>query len=98
MQGPIYKDMVFASILARAKNCLFLERWTQQVRQAHLPVGLDVAAAGFNAGSASGAAAGWRESGKEGRGCRDFNYGLGIFGFFSILAHEGISAAKASGN
>lgn len=98
MQGRIYGDMIFRDS-GPSEDCLYLNVWTPaDSANARLPVMVWIYGGGFAAGAASEPRQDGENLARKGVVVVNFNYRLGIFGFFthSGLAKE--SGHTASGN
>lgn len=98
MQSPIFSDMVFRD-KGPSEDCLYLNVWTPaNSTSARLPVMVWIYGGGYRAGAASEPRQDGEELAKKGVVVVNFNYRLGIFGFFAHadLAKESIH--NATGN
>lgn len=98
MQGHIYSDMIFRDS-GPSEDCLYLNVWTPaSSADARLPVMVWIYGGGFAAGAGSEPRQDGENLARQGVVVVNFNYRLGIFGFFSHpdLAKE--SGHNASGN
>ena len=98
MQGRVYADMIFRDS-GPNENCLYLNVWTPATSaNARLPVMVWIYGGGFAAGAGSEPRQDGENLARKGVVVVNFNYRLGIFGFFS---HSGLakeSGHNASGN
>jgi len=98
MQGHIYADMIFRDN-GPDENCLYLNVWTPaDSANAHLPVMVWIYGGGFAAGAASEPRQDGENLARKGVVVVNFNYRLGIFGFFSHADLAKESGHNASGN
>lgn len=98
MQGNIYSDMIFRDN-GPDENCLYLNVWTPATSaDARLPVMVWVYGGGFAAGAGSEPRQDGESLARKGVVVVNFNYRLGIFGFFSHADLAKESGHNASGN
>lgn len=98
MQGRIYADMIFRDS-GPDENCLYLNVWTPATSaDARLPVMVWIHGGGFAAGAGSEPRQDGENLARKGVVVVNFNYRLGIFGFFSHADLAKESGHKASGN
>jgi para-nitrobenzyl esterase len=98
MQGRIYPDMIFRDN-GPDENCLYLNVWTPaESADARLPVMVWIHGGGFAAGAASEPRQDGESLAHRGVVVVNFNYRLGIFGFFSHADLAKESGHNASGN
>src|SRR5579875_1367800 len=98
MQGRVYNDMVFRDN-GPSENCLYLNVWTPATgADARLPVMVWIYGGGFAAGAGSEPRQDGENLARKGVVVVNFNYRLGIFGFFSHAELAKESGHHASGN
>jgi para-nitrobenzyl esterase len=98
MQGRIFPDMIFRD-RGPSEDCLYLNIWTPAgSADARLPVMLWIYGGGFGAGAGSEPRQDGENLAKKGVVVVNFNYRLGIFGFFSHAELAKESGHNASGN
>lgn len=97
MQGRIFGDMIFRDEMS--EDCLYLNVWTPARRAGErLPVMVWIYGGGFQAGSASEPRQDGEQLARKGIVLVNFNYRLGVFGFFSHPELTKESGRSASGN
>lgn len=98
MQGHIYSDMIFRDD-GPSEDCLYLNIWTPAASaDARLPVMFWIHGGGFAAGAGSEPRQDGENLARKGVVVVNFNYRLGIFGFFSHADLAKESEHNASGN
>jgi para-nitrobenzyl esterase len=98
MQGRVFADMVFRDN-GPNENCLYLNVWTPaNGADARLPVMFWIYGGGFAAGAGSEPRQDGENLARKGVVVVNFNYRLGIFGFFSHSELAKESGHNASGN
>lgn len=97
MQGRIFGDMIFRDDMS--EDCLYLNVWTPAKNgRDRLPVMVWIYGGGFQAGSASEPRQDGERLAGKGVVLVNFNYRLGVFGFFSHPELTKESGRNASGN
>lgn len=98
MQGRIYTDMVFRDN-GPSEDCLYMNIWTPAASaDARLPVIFWVHGGGFAAGAGSEPRQDGENLARKGVVVVNFNYRLGIFGFFSLASLAKESGHESAGN